>query len=134
MTYKHQFKRFLQKIAVDLTRKFNPSIIQGTQHGRECLSICQKLITNPETDLYVSPLSAKKYIKNDEHKIFIILQGKTVQIINHVYSYLILTDDRTWEKIMEFFNEEQERRCLKLESEINVNIKQSLKNISNNLK
>jgi hypothetical protein len=121
-------------MAVDLTRKFSPSIIQGTAHGKECLAICQKLINNPETDLYVSPLSAKKYIKNDESKIFIILQGRTVQIINHVYSYSILADDRVWEKIMDTFNKEQERRCLKLESEIYVNIKQSLKNISNNLK
>ena len=134
MTYKHQFRRFLQRVAVDLTRKFSPSLIQGTAHGRECLTICQKLISNPETDLYVSPLSAKKYIKSNDSRIFIILQGRTVQIINHVYSYSILADDRTWEKIMELFNKEQERRCLRLESEVEVNIKQSLKNISSNLK
>jgi hypothetical protein len=134
MTYKHRFRRFLQKMAVDLTRKFNPSLIQGTVHGRECITICQKLISNPESDLYVSPLSSKKYIKSKDSKIFIILQGRTVQIINHVYSYSILADDRTWEKITEMFNQEQEKRCLKLESEVEVNIKQSLRNITSSLK
>ena len=133
MTHKHQFKRFLQKLAIDITRRLDPSNIEKSSHGRECFTICQKLISNPNTALIVSPLSAKKYIKCDESDIFVILQGRTVQIINHIYSYSILTDDKTWEKIMNLFNHEQEKRCIILESEAEVNIKKSLKNISNNL-
>lgn len=133
MSYKHQFRRFLQRIAIDVSKKLDPSTVEKTSHGKECLTICEKLIGNPTTELIVSPLSSKKYIKNDDSKIFVILQGKVVQIINHTYSYSILTDDKTWEKIIELFNQEQERRCLKLESEVDVNIKRSLKNISNNL-
>lgn len=133
MYYKHQFRRFLQRMAIDITRKLDPSQIEKTSHGKECYIICQKLINNPNTELIVSPLSSKKYIKSDDSNIFVILQGRTVQIINHTYSYSILTDDKTWEKIMGLFNQEQERRCLKLESEVEVNIKKSLKNISNNL-
>ena len=133
MYHKHQFRRFLQRIAIDITRKLDPTQIEKTSHGRECYLICSKLINNPNTELIVSPLSSKKYIKSDDSNIFVILQGRTVQIINHTYSYSILTDDKTWEKIMGLFNYEQERRCLKLESEVDVNIKKSLKNISNNL-
>jgi hypothetical protein len=44
-----------------------------------------------------------------------------------------LTDEKTWEKIMNLFNQEQEKRCIRLESEAEVNIKKSLKNISSNL-
>jgi len=133
MYHKHQFRRFLQRIAIDITRKLDPFQVEKTSHGRECYLICSKLINNPNTELIVSPLSSKKYIKSDDSNIFVILQGRTVQIINHTNSYSILTDDKTWEKIMSLFNYEQERRCLKLESEVDVNIKKSLKNISNNL-
>jgi len=133
MTYKHQFKRFLQKLAVDISRRLDPANIEKSSHGRECYSICQKLVNNPNTELIVSPLSSKKYIKCDDSNIFVILQGRTVQIINHIYSYSILTDEKTWEKIMNLFNQEQEKRCLRLESEAEVNIKKSLKNISSNL-
>ncbi len=133
MNYKHKFRRFLQKLAIDITKRLDPANIEKTSHGRECFLICQKLVNDPNTELIVSPLSSKKYIKSDDSNIFVILQGRTVQIINHIYSYSILLDDKTWEKIMNLFNQEQEKRCLKLESEAEVNIKKSLKNISNNL-
>ena len=104
-----------------------------SSHGKECFTICQKLICNPESELIVSPLTSKRYIKNDESSIFVIIQGRTVQIINHIYSYSIHLDDKTHERVIATFNHEQEKRCIKLESEAEVNIKHSLKNIINNL-
>jgi hypothetical protein len=133
MEYKHTFKRFLQRIAIDITRKLDYRTMDKSAHGKECFSICQKLIGNPESELIVSPLTAKRYIKNDVSNIFVIIQGRTVQIINHIYSYSIHLDEKTYERVMATFNQEQEKRCLKLESEVEVNIKHSLKNIINNL-
>ena len=133
MEYKHIFKRFLQRIAIDITRKLDYTVKDKSSHGKECFTICQKLINNPESELIVSPLTAKRYIKNDESSIFVIIQGRTVQIINHIYSYSIHLDDKTFEMVIATFNHEQEKRCIKLESEAEVNIKHSLKNIINNL-
>jgi hypothetical protein len=133
MEYKHTFKRFLQRIAIDMTRKLDYHAIDKSAHSKECFSICQKLISNPESELIVSPLTSKRYIKNDVSNIFVIIQGRTVQIINHIYSYSIHLDEKTYEKVMITFNNEQEKRCIKLESEVDVNIKHSLKNIINNL-
>jgi hypothetical protein len=133
MEYKHTFKRFLQRIAIDMTRKLDYHAIDKSAHSKECFSICQKLISNPESELIVSPLTSKRYIKNDVSNIFVIIQGRTVQIINHIYSYSIHLDEKTYEKVMITFNNEQEKRCIKLESEVEVNIKHSLKNIINNL-
>jgi hypothetical protein len=133
MEYKHIFKRFLQRIAIDISRKMDYRSIDKSSHGKECFTICQKLISNPESELIVSPLTAKRYIKNDESSIFVIIQGRTVQIINHIYSYSIHLDDKTYERVIATFNHEQEKRCVKLESEAEVNIKHSLKNIINNL-
>jgi hypothetical protein len=133
MEYKHIFKRFLQRIAIDISRKMDYRSIDKSSHGKECFTICQKLISNPESELIVSPLTAKRYIKNDESSIFVIIQGRTVQIINHIYSYSIHLDEKMYERVIATFNHEQEKRCLKLESEVEVNIKHSLKNIISNL-
>jgi len=133
MNYKHKFRRFLQQLALDIKRKFDNQPVGKTNHGWECLKICRKLINSKNSELIVSTLSSKRYIKNDDMNIFVILHGQTVQIINHVYSYSILTDSKTWDQIISLFNEEQEKRCIKLESEAEINIKKSLKNISNNL-
>jgi hypothetical protein len=133
MEYKHTFKRFLQRIAIDISRKMDYRSIDKSSHGKECFTICQKLISNPESELIVSPLTAKRYIKNDESSIFVIIQGRTVQIINHIYSYSIHLDEKMYERVIATFNHEQEKRCLKLESEVEVNIKHSLKNIISNL-
>lgn len=133
MKYKHQFRRFLQRFAIDVHRKIYPSNYIRSSHNKECYSICKKLIADPNSELIVSPLSSKKYIKCDDKKIFITLKGNMVSITNHIYNYVILIDTKTWEKIIEQFNKELESRCLKLESEIDVNIKKSLKNINTNL-
>jgi hypothetical protein len=133
MEYKHTFKRFFQRIAIDITRKLDYRTMDKSTYGKECFLICQKLIENMESELIVSPLTGKRYIKNNESSIFVIIQGRTVQIINHIYSYSIHLDDKTYERIISTFNHEQEKRCIKLESEAEVNIKHSLKNIINNL-
>ena len=133
MEYKHTFKRFLQRIAIDISRKLDYRYFDKSTHVKECFLICQKLINNPESELIVSPLTGKRYIKNDESSIFVIIQGRTVQIINHIYSYSIHLDDKTYERVIATFNHEQEKRCIRLESEAEVNIKHSLKNIINNL-
>ena len=61
----YSVKRFLQRIAIDITRKLDYRTMDKSTHGKECFSICQKLIGNPESELIVSPLTAKRYIKND---------------------------------------------------------------------
>lgn len=133
MEYKHIFKRFLQRVAIDITRKVDYRASDKSTHGKECFTICQKLIENPKSELIISPLTAKRYIKNDDSSIFVIIQGRTVQIINHIYSYSIHLDEKTHERVIATFNNEQEKRCVKLESEAEVNVKHSLKNIINNL-
>lgn len=133
MEYKHTFKRFLQRIAIDVTRKFDYHSMDRSTHAKECFLICQKLIENSESELIVSPLTAKRYIKNDESSIFVMIQGRTVQIINHVYCYSIHLDEKTYERVIATFNHEQEKRCLSLESDVEINIKHSLKNIINTL-
>lgn len=133
MIMKHKFRRFLQKIAIGMSKKMDMARIENLDNSRECLMICNKVITNPESELVVSPLTGKMYIKNDEQEILITLQGRTAQIINHIYSYTIQIDEKNWGKILTTFNTEKEKRCIDFENSAKVNIKHSLKNILNKL-
>lgn len=133
MKTSHTFKRFLQKIAIEFHKKTDVSRIVREENAKEYLLICKKSIERPDSELIVSPLTSKIYVKNDELQIMIIMQHKHIQIINHIYSYNTVVDEYTWQDIMEIFNEEKERRCIKLEKQAKSNIKHSLKNIITNL-
>jgi hypothetical protein len=71
----------------------------------------------------------KKYIRNEENDIFVILDSNNVQVINHIYSYNVLLSDKSWEFLTSYFNNEVERRRIEFEREITSNIQHSLKNI-----
>ena len=127
------FRKLWIRFFIRVSRKIHPSIESLEENEKLASAICRTLIKHPESTFLIAPLSQKRYIKNDESNIFVIIQGRTVQIINHIYSYSIHLDEKTYERVMATFNHEQEKRCLKLESEVEVNIKHSLKNIINNL-
>ena len=98
-------------------------------HEKECVAICKKLIGLEDTVLLLTPLSDKRYIRNEEHDIFVILSSYNVQVINHVYSYSVYLEQDSWRKIISIFDNEVERKRLEFEKEITSNIKHSLQNI-----
>jgi hypothetical protein len=129
----HKFKRVLQKISIEIYKKSDIRRVVKSENANEFLIICQKAIEKPESELIVSPLTSKMYVKNDELGIMIIMQLKNIQVINHIYSYNMVVDEYTWRDILDIFNNEKERRCLDLEKKGKSNIKHSLKNIITNL-
>lgn len=130
----HKLKRFIQKQGIKLYKISDPTRLLKGQHERECVNICKKLIPLEETKLLITPISPKKYIRNDELDIYVIIEGRHVNIINHVYSYSLVIEGKGMEVIMTMFNNELESRREKFEAEITSNIKHSLKTISNNIK
>jgi hypothetical protein len=82
----------------------------------------------------IDPMSGKRYIKNDNLSIFITLDSGRIEITNHVYNYDIMLSKRSWERLIYIYNNETERRRIKMENEINSNIKNSLDNVLVNLK
>ena len=132
--FQHKLKRFIQKQGIKIQKITDPTRLVKSQHERECVDICRKLIPLKETKLLITPLSPKKYIRNDELKVDIIIEVRHVNIINHVYSYSLVMEGKGMEIIMEMFNNELESRRQDFETEITSNIKHSLKTISNNIK
>ena len=122
----HKLKRLIQKQYIKLYRSSTPKI---TTYEKDCVSICEKLIKKNETVLLLTPISNKRYIKNEEDKIFVILENYSVKIINHVYSYTVILGDKSWNSVVTLFDAEVESRRNKFEKEITSNIKYSIKKI-----
>jgi hypothetical protein len=127
--YKHIFKRWIQRMYIDSARKMDYERGQRSKYELDCISICKRLIDKPDSQLLMTPLSNKKYIHNPENSIFITIEGNTVNVINHKYSYTVVIQDKSKLEITNHFNEVLENQRLKMEEEITSNIKHSLKNI-----
>lgn len=129
----HSLKRTIQKSYIEFRRKTKIPEEPKSEYIYEFMAIHKKLIKDKETELLLAPISSKRYLKNEKFGITVVLHKRNADIINHVYSYTIHLDDKSWEKVDREFNEEQERRSEEFEVEITANIKKSLKNILNSM-
>ena len=127
-TIAHKLKRLVQQKYIKLARLSNPQL-KKSAYERDCMAICKKLIDKDETILLLTPISNKRYIKNEEDQIFVILENYSVKIINHVYSYTVILGDKSWNSVVTLFDSEVESRRNKFEKEITSNIKYSIKKI-----
>jgi hypothetical protein len=119
----------LFKFYLRLKERFDPTL-PPKEEELFCIDICKKLIPNESSKLTIAPLSNKRYIKNDEKDMFIVIQDRTISLINHVYSYNVFIEhNKLYEEVLSSFDSELERRRLILEDEIRSNIKHSLKSI-----
>ena len=120
---------FLFKIYLYLKNKFDPPK-QISEEENFCYEICEKLINNPQSKLTIAPLSNKRYIKNDETSMFIVIGNGGIMLINHVYSYNIYCEYyEKYNELIKMFDNEVEKKRLQLETEIKSNIQHSLKKI-----
>ena len=129
MNVLHKLKRRIQKKYINLIRLTQPQNNIVSAYEKDCISICKKLINKEETILMSAPISNKKFIKNEENEISIILDSYNVQVINHIYSYNVYLSEKSWDYLISYFNNEIEKRREEFEKEITSNIKHSLQNI-----
>jgi hypothetical protein len=124
---------FLFKIYLYLKNKFDPPK-QISDEEKFCYDICKKLINDPISKLTIAPVSNKRYIKNDESNMFIVISDNSIMLINHVYSYNIYCDyNENYIELIKMFDNEVEKKRLELENEIKSNIQHSLKKILESL-
>ena len=121
--------KLLFKLYLTLKEKFDPRP-PVTQEEQYSIDICKELITRQSSKLSFAPKSLKRIIKNDESKMFILINNSTIHLINHVYSYSVYIESSDlYSELLEIFDAELERRREELEFEITSNIQHSLKNI-----
>jgi hypothetical protein len=133
-TIQHKIKRAKQKLYIWRKSTFDPTYrtASNTQETSAYL-ICKRLIEREGTTLLMAPLSGKRYIKMDDGNLFVIISGDSIQIINHVYSYIIPMQPRMIYKILDVFDSKMESIRISMENEITGNIQNSLNQIKNDL-
>jgi hypothetical protein len=129
LTNQNYLIKLLHKFYLRLKERFDP-----TPPLREeevfAMEICKKLISKETSKLTIAPLSNKRYIKNDENDMFIVIHNVSISLINHVYSYNIYIENtKNYDEIVTMFDNELEERRVELEEEIRSNIKHSMKAI-----
>ena len=126
---KHYLRRKIQKLSLKLFKLLRADVVVKNKYQMDGIKIFKSFLYNSDTLLLISPLSNKRYLKNDKKGLTIILDKNTVNIINHIYSYSVVLDDPNVTQIVNLFNQEVERRRNEFEREITSNIKHSLKTI-----
>lgn len=125
--------KLLYKFYLKLKDKFDPPK-EVTPEEHYCIEICKKLIQEENSKLTIAPVSNKRYIKNDDKSMFIVIESGTIMLINHVYSYSVYCENGTnYHELVKMFDETVERKRNELEKEIKSNIQHSLKRILDGL-
>jgi hypothetical protein len=81
----------LHRLYLYLKNKFDPTP-EPKEEEIYAVQICQKLIMNPNSKLTNAPISFKRFIKNDDNNMFIVINNRTISLINHVYSYNVFIE------------------------------------------
>lgn len=129
----HKIKRLIQSLVLKAIKSMDYSREKRSSYELECMIICKKMIRRPDSVLLLTPLTNKRYIKNDSLSIFITIDGGIVNVINHKYSYIVPMSERTMKEVTDMFNSTVENQRRKMEEEITSNIKHSLRDISDSL-
>jgi hypothetical protein len=125
----HYFKRSLQKMYLETYKKTAISRKFSDPNQKECIIICKKILGKRETEILLTPMVGKRYLKNESMGIVVTIDGSLINIINHVYSYTVTLDEKGKTELNEIIVESIEERRFEMEREIAENVKSSLKNI-----
>lgn len=99
-----------------------------------CMSITRSLITHSESKFLLAPLSGKRYIKNEEKGLFIILDRNTISLTNHIYHYDVNVTERNWERLIKMYDGKVETIRQEYEDQIMSQIQHSLHIIQEKIK
>jgi hypothetical protein len=121
--------RLLFKIYLSLKERFDPTP-PIPEEEKISVEICKKLILDPDSELTFTPISGKRFIKNESKNMFVVIEHHTINLINHVYSYSIYLSSQTdYKEIIQSFDGILENKRQSLEDEIRSNIQHSLQTI-----
>lgn len=121
--------RLLYKLYLTLKEKFDPKPPISIEE-KSSVEICKKLIEKTSSKLTFAPKSLKRFIKNDEYEMFIVIENRTINLINHVYSYTVYIENtELFLELIDKFDYELENRRQELETDIKSQIVHSLTNI-----
>lgn len=125
------FKRFKMRFYLwskrsSLMKTYQEEI---SSYEKTCFKICLKLISSPDSDFMIAPMSSKRYIRNNKFEMFVTMDYGRIEITNHVFNYNVKLSDRDWQRLTFIFDTETEKRRLETEQEVSSQIKNSLQHV-----
>lgn len=128
----HEIKRYFQKQGIKFYKILN-SNLEIDEQSRAAVLICHKLINKEESILLMSPITQKRYIKNDSDGLFVIINDNQLNIVNNMCNYSVFIQGRALKNIITKFDNEVEKRRQEMETEMRSNVKHSLTEIYKNI-
>jgi hypothetical protein len=128
---KKYLRRIFKKFKVRFSTIGRSSLKTGTPEDIEpyektAFKICVKVISHPDSEFMIAPMSQKRYIINQSLNLFVIIDYGKVEITNHVFHYDVKLSGRDYERISYLYDNETEKRRSATEAEVKGNIKNSL--------
>lgn len=132
---KHYIKRRFQKTSIWFKGLMDPDHnkhlkLDDTQ--KKAITICIRMIKDPDSELLMTTTSEKRYIKNGGY--FVVINQEGIKVVNHVYGYDVRLYGRKFASIKNMFDQRLDHDRLEMEQEMIDNIKHSLDLVLENLK
>jgi len=125
--------RFLKRLRVRLNKIGRSSTLKSYEeiepYEKTAFRICVKVISHPNSEFMIAPMSNKRFIINEELNLFIIIDHIRVEITNHVFHYDVKLSSRDFERVSYLYDTETEKRRTSLEVEVKGNIQNSLQKV-----
>ena len=132
---KHRMKRRFQKISIWMKGLLDPDhakTLPLDETQKKAVSICYRMINDPDSELLMTTTSEKRYIKNGGY--FVVIGQEGIKIVNHVYGYDVRLYGRKFVTIKNMFDRRLDRDRIEMEEEMLNNIKHSLDQVLEKLK
>jgi hypothetical protein len=100
----------------------------------DCMFIFRNTLKHPNSIYEIAPLTSHKIIENKKLGVFIVLNNKTITVINHVcyYSNIPMTD-RDWTKMINMFNHRVQENRMKRIDQMKSQVEYSLSKLKNRI-
>ena len=128
----------MKKLYLKIRRYFKKIYIKGLRYSRPkiesryeviVLKICMNLIDDESSELLMTPITNKRYIKNESKNLFVTIDSVNVNIVNDHCAYSVFLNESLHTKLVDKFNEKIELKKFMMEKKITQNIKYSLRGI-----
>ena len=107
----------MKKLYLKIRRYFKKIYIKGLRYSRPkiesryeviVLKICMNLIDDESSELLMTPITNKRYIKNESKNLFVTIDSVNVNIVNDHCAYSVFLNESLHTKLVDKFNEKIE--------------------------
>jgi hypothetical protein len=121
--------KILFRLYIHLKDKFDVTP-KPSEEEKFIIEISKKLIRKESSQLFLAPISRKRYIINDDYSIFCTISMGTINMVHDHHFYNIYPEGTNILKdLVESFDKEAESRRNTMESKMNNTIKTKLKEL-----